>query len=151
LPTWLHQRSRVELLNKILQEVMVFIQAGEVPTAAKHQCLIDRPLETVMPLFDIAVFIAVPDLSSFAFQTVMPEQSHIAVRELIQIVHIVHCRRQAVRAMRNRYPAQLPESILQTLAQTLEALRVADGGVLPVRVRQHKMVNHMGKTSGRQP
>src|SRR4051794_30566784 len=49
--------------------------------------------------------------------------------------------------MRSRHSAQLPECILQTLAQTLETLRVADRGVLPVRVRQHEMVDHMGETA----
>src|SRR5664280_735614 len=39
--------------------------------------------------------------------------------------------------------AQFPQGVLQPLAEALEALRIADRKRLPVRVRQHKVINQM--------
>ncbi len=44
-----------------------------------------------------------------------------------------------------RHTAQSPESLLQSLAQAFEALRVAQRYVFPVRVRQDEVVNHVRK------
>ena len=51
------------------------------------------------------------------------------------------------RVMRCRHATQLPECVLQPLAQALEAFRVTDRGMLPVRVRQHEVVDHMRETA----
>jgi hypothetical protein len=46
-----------------------------------------------------------------------------------------------------RYTAQFPRSILQSFAQTLKALRLAERHVFLLRVRQHEVKKHMREAS----
>ena len=47
--------------------------------------------------------------------------------------------------MRSRHAAEFPKRILQALTETFITFRKTDGTRLPVRIRQDKVVQQMGK------
>jgi len=87
-----------------------------------------------------------PGLDLLRRQPVIAHQSLIALGELGGTDRVVHRRRKPVRAMPLRHLAQLPQRVLQTFAQALEALREAHRPRLPVRVRQHEVIDQVRKT-----
>ena len=52
----------VELDEQLLQENAVAVAAGEIPTAAQHQSLVQSLLEAVVPLLDVAVLVTLTGL-----------------------------------------------------------------------------------------
>src|ERR1017187_5127622 len=76
----------------------ILVNAGEVHAAAEHQLLCHSPLETMMPLLHIAVFVAMPGLRLLALQAVETHQALVTIRELNRIAHVVDCRRKPVRS-----------------------------------------------------
>ena len=75
----------------------------------------------------------------------MSQQRVVARGELLLVAHVVHRRREPVRTMFQRHAAQIPQRVLQPFAQAFEALGKAQRDVFPVRVRQHEVVQHVGK------
>jgi hypothetical protein len=59
--------------HELLEERLIVATAGEIAAAAKHQGLVDGLLETVMTLFDVAIFVGLPRLDRLAFELVMRE------------------------------------------------------------------------------
>src|SRR3982750_4302220 len=96
-----------------------------------------------MPLFNVAVFIGLTRLDLLPADPVMSQESFIRSCELFGVTQVVYGRTHPVRSVFRRHTAQLPECILQSLAQALERLRVADAACLPVGIRQHKVINQM--------
>src|SRR5215472_7820718 len=98
-----------------------------------------------MPLFYVAVLVGLASLDLLPRHSVMPQQGLVAYRELACLTGVVHGCGHAVGAMLQRYSAQFPERILQALAQALEALGIAQRSRFPVRVRQHEVIQQVGK------
>jgi len=134
---------RVELAEQVPQELRVLLSAGEVPAAAQHQRLVHRFLEPSVPLLDVAVLVTVARLDLLWNQRIMIHQSLVALRELLPLRGVVHRQAHPVGPVPLRHAAQFPQRVLQPFAQALEALREADRRRLPVRVRQHEMVDHV--------
>ncbi len=80
---------------------------------------------------------------------VMPQQRLVAVRVLLGVALVVHRQRHAVGAMPRRHPAQFPPRVLHARAETGEAFREAHRHVLPVRVRQDKVVEQVSESLAR--
>ena len=136
--------TAVALRKQPMHERRVLLAAGEVPTATQQQSLIQRPLELAVTLLHIAVLVGMARLDRLSAQTVVTQQRLIALREGRRTFRTRrNGRRQPVGAMYGRYAAQLPQGILQALAEALVALGEADGPRLPVRVRQDKVVDQM--------
>ncbi len=104
-----------------------------------------------MTLLHIAVLVGLAGLNPLPQQPVMIQQPLAAPRELRLATRsrlqepgqVMHRRRQPIRSMLGRDSAQGPQGVLQALREALIALREADRAVLPVRVRQHEVVNHV--------
>ena len=77
----------------------------------------------------------------------MPPATPGTARELLGVAVVMHRQRQAIGAMPLRHAAQFPQRVLQPFAQALEALREAERHVLPVRVRQHEVVDQVRRTA----
>jgi hypothetical protein len=137
--------STVELIEQLCQKPLILLHIGEVATTVQHQCLVQRTLEAMMPLLDVSVFIRLAGLYLPPFHAVMPQQCRIAFLEIGQFAEIVNRGRHPVGAMQQRHPAQLPYRILQPLAQCDEAFRITQRAALPVRMRQHEVIQHMLK------
>jgi hypothetical protein len=135
--------ARVEPRAQLVQKPRIRFPAGKIPAAPQHQGLVHGLLETMMPLLDVAVLVGVIRLDLLTDQTVMRQQRLITPRELLPLRQIVDRRAQTVGAMPQRHAAQLPQRVLQPVAETLEALGKADGRRLPVRVGQHKVVDQV--------
>jgi hypothetical protein len=133
----------VQLRQQLPQEGHVGVAVGEVPAAAQPQCLVHRLLKAAVPLLDVAVLVGVARLGLLAGQPVVGQQRLVAAGELLGVRQVVDRRAQAVGAVPLRHAAQLPQGVLQPLAQTLQALREAERGRLPVRVGQHEVVGQV--------
>jgi hypothetical protein len=135
--------AAVELREQPPHERLVGRPALEVAAATHQQRLLQRPLEPMMALFAVAVLVGLARLDRLAAQTVVPQQTLVTVREGRPLRSRRRRRRKPIRAVQLRHAAQLPQGVLQALAQALVALREADGPRLPVRVRQHEMVDQV--------
>jgi hypothetical protein len=133
----------VELREELTQERLVRCPTLEVPAATQQQRLLQPPLEPMMTLFTVAVLVGLPRLNGLSLQAIVPQQPLVTFAERRSLRSWWHRRRQPIRAVQLRHPAQLPQGILQALAQALAALREADRPRLPVRVRQHEVVDQV--------
>ncbi len=112
----------IELIHKLPQKFLVFLPTRKVSAATQHQCLIDRFLETTMPLLHVAVLVAMPRLDLFASHLVVIHQPLVTLRELLLVRRVVHRQAHPIGAMPLGRRAQLPQRVLETFAQALEAL-----------------------------
>jgi hypothetical protein len=135
--------ARVPPLRHLPQQGQVLRPAGEIPTATQQQCLLHRLLQVPMRRFRVAVLVTRRRVRLLHHQAVMPRQLLVTSRELTLVRQVVHRRAQPIAAMPLGQAAQLPQRILQALAQTLETLREADRHRLPVRVGQHEVIHQV--------
>ena len=136
--------TRVALLEPLPQERLVGRAADEIATATQHQRLIQCSLELAMALLHIAVLVPLARLDGLGLQAVMREQRLVPLLErLLSFDAWLHRCRQPIGAVALRYAAQFPQRVLHPLAEALQALRKADRARLPVRVSQHKVVDHV--------
>jgi hypothetical protein len=98
-----------------------------------------------MALLAIAVLVAAVRIRGLGRHPVVTHQGLIARRVALGVAVLVHGQRHAVGAMTLGHAAQFPHGVLPTHAQAGEALRPAQGHVLPVRVRQHEVVQQVRK------
>lgn len=133
----------VPLRQHALKEPGVLLPVGELPAAPQQERLIDGVLEPAVLGLDVAVLMRLPGLDPLPLHPVVREQRLVPPRELRLAVEIVDRCTEPVRAVTLRHPAQLPQRVLEPLAQTGEALRVANRRRLPVRVRQHKVIHQV--------
>jgi hypothetical protein len=138
--------ARIPLPPHVFEKRRIRFPIGKVPAAAQQQRLVHRLLEMPMRRLDIAVLVRLPRLNPLAHQSVMRQQRLIALAELPPLRQVVDRRTHPVAAVPLRHAAQLRQRILQTDAQTLETLAVANRHRLPVRVRQHKVVHQVGES-----
>ena len=129
---------------QIVQERFVLLLAREVVAAAQQQRLLDRALEAMMTLLAIAVLVTRVGVDRLRLDSVVCHQRLIAARELVR-PRSLHRQTHAIRAMSRRHSAQRPHRVLEPVAETRETLREAKRRVLPVRVRQHEVIEHMVK------
>jgi hypothetical protein len=126
-----------------VQKTRVLLTIGKIPAATQQQRLVHRFFETPVPLLDVAVLVGVAGLDLLPDQSVMLQQALITLPELLALRGVVHRQAHAIGPVTCRYSAQFPQGVLQTFAQTLEALRKADRRRLPVRVGQHEVIDHV--------
>jgi hypothetical protein len=158
--------STIALGEQLPQEGRVTVAAGEVPAPPQHQGLVQRLLEAVVALLDVAVLVALARLDRLSLKPVVAQQGLVASLENIRVGPRLHGRRQPVGAVQLRHAAQLPQSVLQALAEALQAFGEAEGAGLPVGVGQHEVVDQVserhpveghaqfgavGEVAGRQP
>ena len=121
----------------------VLLPAGKIPAAPQQQFLVQGRLEAPMALFAIAVLMAAGRVGRLGGHTVVRQQGPVAVGELFGVPVPIDCQAHPVGAVPRRHTPQLPQGILQARAQTGETLGEGHTDVLPVRVRQHKMVKQV--------
>ena len=135
--------TRVALLHHAPDDRRIRRPILEVAAPAQHQRLVHCLLDPVVRLLHITVLMGLTRLDRTTFRSVVPQQRPVPTRELLTMAHLLHRRRQPVGPMRTRHAPQLPKSVLKTLAQALEALRETERPRLPVRVRQHEVMEHV--------
>jgi hypothetical protein len=133
----------VEPGQQLLEEGGVAVAAGEVPAAPQHQGLIQCLLEAVVPLLHVAVFVALAGLDGLSPEAVVAQQGLVSPLEDVGVGPWLHRGGQPVGAMQLRHAAQLPEGVLQALAETLQALGETDRARLPVGVGQDEVVDQV--------
>lgn len=133
----------VEPGEQLPQEGRVGVATGEVPAAAEHQGLVQGPLELAVTLLDIAVLVGLARLDRLPLKPVVPQQRLIPLLEDPGVRPRLHGRREPVGAVPRRHAAQFPQGVLEPLTEALQTLRKTDGAGLPVRVRQHEVVDQV--------
>jgi hypothetical protein len=96
-----------------------------------------------MALLTVAVLVGLGRLDRLPLQAVVPQQRLVTLGERRPRGPRRHGGRQSIRAVQLRHAAQFRQGILQPRAEALVALREADRPGLPVRVRQHEMVEQV--------
>ena len=97
-----------------------------------------------MALLHVAVLVRMARLDRLAREAVVPQQCLVTLRERRRAFSSRRDRRrQPVRPMPLRHAAQFPQSVLQAVAEALVALGEADRPRLPVRVRQHEVIDQV--------
>ncbi len=133
----------IPLGEQLPQEPLVRRPAGEVPAAAQHQGLVQRPLELPVALLHVAVLMRPRRVDRLALQAVVPQQRLVTELKGPPITAGRDGRRQGVGTMHPGDTAQLGQGILQAVAEALEALRKTDRDQFPVRVRQHPVIDQV--------
>jgi hypothetical protein len=139
----------IAALLHALEQSHVVRPASEVPATTQQQRLLDRVLEMAMRRLHVAILMATGRVGCLALQAIMRQQGRILGGELIGLAIVVHGQRHAIAAMPLRHTAQGPQRILQAGAEAREALGQTNSNVLPVGMRQHKMIHKVSKRSAR--
>jgi hypothetical protein len=137
--------AAVALREQLPQEGLVRRLAGEVAAAAQHQGLVQRPLELPVALLHVAVLMRLRRVDRLALQAVVPQQRLVTPLKGWPIAARRDGGRQSIGAMHLGSAAQLGQSVLQAVAEALEALGEADAAGLPVRVGKHEVVDQVRK------
>jgi hypothetical protein len=135
--------TSIPMREQLPQERLIRRPAGEVPAAAQHQGLVQRPLELPVALLHVAVLMRLRRVDRLALQAVVSQQRLITPLKGRSIAAGRNGGRQGIGAMHTRNAAQLGQGALQTVAEALEALGEADAAGLPVRVGQHEVVDQV--------
>jgi hypothetical protein len=103
----------------------------------------------VVALLAVAVLVGLAGVDCLSGQAVVAQQCLVAALEDLGIGSRLDRRRQPVGAMNQRHTAQLPQGVLQALAETLQALAKADRDCLPIGAGEHEVVEQVreGMTS----
>jgi hypothetical protein len=129
--------------HQLTQPPFVRRTAGKVPTATQQQSLRDRLLEVPMRGLGVAVFMPAVRIGRLRGHAIMGQKRLVVGRELLRVPVLMHGQRHPVRPMTLRYRPQRPHRILPAAAETREALGGTHRHVLPVRMRQHEVINQM--------
>ena len=103
----------IEGLEHLFQKRLVRRARGEVTAAAQQQRLVDRLLDPVMPLLDVAVLMGLRRLDPTTVHPIVRQQRLIPPGEHLGVNLLVHRGAQAIRPMRVRGAAELPQRCLQ--------------------------------------
>jgi hypothetical protein len=156
----------VALGDQRTQELHVFRATGKIPAATQQQRLLHGLLEAAVTLLTIAVLVAARRVGGLGLDTVVTQQRLVFRRVLLRIPFVVHRQGHAISPVPSGHTVQLPQSVLQTLAEAGETLRQAHRHVFPVRIGQDQVVHqmrerlplnrhsqgvHMGEIRGGQP
>ena len=79
----------VELGIERIEEGLIRGPIRKVPAAPEHQGLIQSPLEPMVPLLDIAVFVGTVRLDLAALKAVVPLKGSIAIGEFLGVLGLV--------------------------------------------------------------
>jgi hypothetical protein len=137
------EATRVALRQQLPQEPLVHRAAGKVAAAPQQQALLQGALELVVTLLAVAVLVSLAGIDGLPAQAVVAEQRLVASLEDLGVGPRLDRRRQPVGAMNQRHAAQLPQGVLQSFAETLEALAKTDRDCLPIGVGEHEVVEQV--------
>jgi hypothetical protein len=127
------------------QQLLIGRPAGEVATAAQQQRLLQGLLEAAVALLAVAVLVPTGRVGRLGVQPVMGQQRPVAGRVLLGAALVVHGQGHAIGAVPLGHATQLPQGVLQPLAEAGETLGEAHADVLPVGVSEHEVVDQVGE------
>jgi hypothetical protein len=93
-------------------------------------------------LLRVAVFVSLTRIDRLRPHVVVRHHRLISAREE-QRPRSLNRQTHAIAAMFGRHSAQLPHRILEAIAKAFETFRKTDRHVLPIRVRQHEVIDHV--------
>ena len=128
------------------EEAAVGVEIGEVARAAQEERLVERPLEMAVVALDRPVLVRDAPVVAARRHAVVGTQRLVAPGQVGRGggIEVAEGRRQRVRPVLARRPAQGPERVLQAAGQGDEALPAEhDLGMLPARAGEGEVVEAM--------
>src|SRR5258708_10343024 len=100
-----------------------------------------------MGLFHIAVFMGYAGIVPGRLHAVMSQERMIAWGKILfpSSAALLHRRSQMIGPMQAGHSANLPQAVLQPFCESLEAFAETQTHGFHIRVREHEMVEQMGK------
>src|ERR1019366_3989598 len=134
--------SGITRLYTAVEEAFVCFTGGERTRPAQPQSLVDGVLQPTIRRLDIAVLRRVAGEVARSAQTIMISQLAIPFGELAPaaLCQFMGCRRQVIGAVLDRHTTEPPKRRLHASTQGFKTLARANRYRLPVRVRQHKVI-----------
>jgi hypothetical protein len=123
----------------------VRLPTSKLPAPPQPQGLVHRLLEPPVRLLDIPVLMSRRRVGRLRHQPVMGQQGPVLRRVHLRVPVLMHRQTHPVRPMPRRHAPQRPQGFLQALTQTGETLGTTQADMLPVRLRQHEMVDQVGE------
>ena len=96
-----------------------------------------------MRLLHVSVLVRLPRLDLLHLHAVVTQQPRVPLGKLFRVRAVVDSQAHPIRTMSPGHAAQFPHGVLKPFAEALEALGKTDRDRLPVRVRQHPMVEQV--------
>jgi hypothetical protein len=122
---------------------LILLAIGEIAAPSQQKRLVDGLLEPVVALLGVAVLVGFARLDRLGLDAVMSQQSLISLCERLRFGVGMNRGAHAVGAVPLGNSSQLPQGVLQALAQTLETLGEADRAGLPVGVGEHEVIDQV--------
>ena len=129
--------------HQFAQPLLVGSPAGEVPAAPQAQRLVHGLLEVPVRRLGVPVLVAARRVGRLRRHAVMRHERLVVGRELLRVAVVVDGQRHPVRSVPPRHGPQRPHRVLPAGAQAGETLGEAHRHVLPVGVRQHKVIDQV--------
>jgi hypothetical protein len=134
---------RIAARGELPHECHVVLHLGEVTASPQPQGLVECILEVAMRRLHVAVLMRLANVDAMAFEAVMSEQLAVPRGEFFIVGEVVHRGRQAVTANAARHTACTMQGVLQAAREGLEGLRLTEVNVLPVRVSEDGVEQHV--------
>jgi len=129
--------SRIGASDDLLHEGHVLVTTCEVATTAKHEGLVDAIFEVTVLRFDIAVLIGTSGVGLLSDTAVVIHQCRVASRQCRSIRVIANGRTERIASVPSRSATELPEGVLNSLAECFEGFGETKRHGFNVAVGQH--------------
>lgn len=117
---------RITGIGQLAKELPILAAIGEVAAAPQQQGLVHRVLEVPVRRLGVAILVRLADVGPLPRQIIVLQEFAIPLVKLALLRKIVHRRRKTVAAVPPGNASQFPKRVLQTLAEGLERLRLAE-------------------------
>lgn len=134
-------------LHQGLEKMLVGPSAGKVTAAPCSQRLVQRLLEAIVRLLDIAILVGHASVVPGRLHPVVAHQGLIAFGPLFPLFlpQLAHRCTEVIGTMQLWHPTELPQRALQSFGQRLETFAEADGGRFDIGVGEDTVKEQMGK------
>jgi hypothetical protein len=133
----------IQLTEQVTHKRRIAVFTGKITAAPQQEGLIQSAFELPVALLGIAVLMATAGVDRLPLQTVVAQQCLVTLRERLPLLARWNGGGEPIGAVNLRHAAQLPQGILQTVAETLQALGETDRARFPVGIGQHKVKDQM--------
>jgi hypothetical protein len=137
----------IAVAHQVLHKALVGRPRGELAATSYAQCLIKRLFEAEVGLLHIAILMGDARIIPGRLHAVVPHEGLVTLGEGFLLIagQMANCCAQMVGAMLGRNASQLPERLFDAFCQCLKGFAEAHTYRFHIGVRQHEMIQQMGK------
>ncbi len=143
---------RVGFAEHAVDEVLPRVDVGEIATAAEQERLLEPTFERAVARLDVSVLLLLSDRRRARRHAEVAHEGEVLGVEgpllprqplALGLRDAMRGRRRVVGLVKHRHASELEERCLHAPAHRHDRLAEADGGPLPIRVRQHDDAEHV--------